>query len=404
MLSSEDGVDVLETDVPLEAYVDTTRPGVVASISSTSLIYMGAKLGWEARLLETRETRNLLSDKGLIGHIRQLGADLVKKENLDSEQMPAPAGTGQQTEIGDNVLFGVPVFSYENFGPLQKTWEEEGSFDVNIGDYFQTLAVRLALLRSGVAPQNIRAIDRDNLAHYAGPPVNMVMNGVFYDHCFPISDRIKPIFIGIHLTKQVAEKHQAYFKQLEPIGCRDTHTCQIFEELGIDAPVTGCMTTTLPRGKLHETRKDILVIYGTGSGELPEGLLSAMPRELLDRAKFIYHRVPVFEYPVTPPKRSELLRYTRHLWNMYRTTAALVITPLHHAATPCISAGIPVVLARHDKNMRFSHLRELMPVYSPDTFAEIDWNPKPLNIDLQRKALNKLIARKVAERREAVNA
>ena len=84
--------------------------------------------------------------------------------------------------------------------------------------------------------------------------------------------------------------------------------------------------------------------------------------------------------PLVSKVHREAERHAAHLLRTYRRSAALVITPLHHAATPCIASGVPVVIARATDDPRFSFLRELTPVYLPEDFARINWAPRPVDI------------------------
>jgi hypothetical protein len=47
--------------------------------------------------------------------------------------------------------------------------------------------------------------------------------------------------------------------------------------------------------------------------------------------------------------------------------------------------GIPVIVCRHDHDVRFSLLAGMMPIYTPDTMHTIDWNPAPVDVTDQRR-------------------
>ncbi|MDQ6438269.1 hypothetical protein RB623_29840 [Mesorhizobium sp. LHD-90] len=86
----------------------------------------------------------------------------------------------------------------------------------------------------------------------------------------------------------------------------------------------------------------------------------------------------------------------------YRRKASLVVTPLHHAASPCIAAGIPVIICRRAFDSRFTYLRQLLPVYTPENFHEIDWRPAPVDIGGIRANLLNLVGSEIARGREGL--
>jgi hypothetical protein len=83
--------------------------------------------------------------------------------------------------------------------------------------------------------------------------------------------------------------------------------------------------------------------------------------------------------------------HAQYLLKDYRSRASLIVTPLHHAATPCLSSGIPVILCRQNDNTRFSYLREILPLHLPPAFPSISWDAAPTDIDAVRAALIDLL-------------
>ena len=131
----------------------------------------------------------------------------------------------------------------------------------NIGDDIQSIAVSRLLS----APHDF--IDRDRLASFRdGKDVHaLIMNGYFLDNLseWPPSRDIHPIFSGFHVARKAQEimaKHKAYFRNYEPVGCRDQGTADFLERLGIRTEVTYCATLTLPRRTKRPKNGKLLIV------------------------------------------------------------------------------------------------------------------------------------------------
>ena len=113
----------------------------------------------------------------------------------------------------------------------------------NIGDDIQTLAA-IDLLKENNINHYI-PIDRERLSSYHGEPISLVMNGWFMnniDH-FPPSPEITPLFIAFHCQyEEIIKNNISYFKEYEPIGCRDEYTKKLFEKYDVEAYFSGCLT------------------------------------------------------------------------------------------------------------------------------------------------------------------
>jgi hypothetical protein len=297
---------------------------------------------------------------------------------------------------GANVKIGVPIFGYDHFTHFEEFRKHHGYYTINLGDNMQSIAVRSVLKRIGIRPEDIVSINRDGTRDYSGELVSLIMNGVFPPHCFPMSPKLHPIFIGFHATAAVISENRNYFRRYAPIGCRDTETRDHFQAHGIDAFVTGCLTMgLLPRVDTPSSTK-LLVIYGSGAGELPASVIKHVPPSLLDTAEFVSHRMPVMEYPLSENQCLQIERYVEGLLKDYASRATLILTPLHHAATPCMAMGIPTIICRSSMDGRFSYVKELVPVYTPDLFSRINWYPAPFAMTILREKLEKMTASMIA--------
>lgn len=287
---------------------------------------------------------------------------------------------------------GVTVFSYQHFPQFQQRIAEQGFFTANLGDNMQSIATRALLSRLGVTRSDMLDVDRDTLATYDGEPVALIMNGVFPAHCFPTPPQVRPIFIGLCINEKTLLLHREYFLRHQPIGCRDQYTQVLFARHGVEAYVSGCLSMSLPhRGSQADAGK-VLVIHGAGAGAFPARAIAAMPPACFAKLEFIFHRIPMFEAPLRPAQCTQIDSYARHLLDYYAHNARLVLTSLHHAAAPCIGMGIPVVICREAMDARFTYLERLTPIYTPEHFERIDWDPAPVDVRAIRLRMEALVS------------
>ena len=283
--------------------------------------------------------------------------------------------------------YGVLTFGYERFSSFQESLKTKGFYTSNLGDNMQSVAVRSLYNRLGITESDIVSINRDDMASYTGEPACLVMSGCFYEHSFPLPENIRPIFLGFQTHEAAVVSFKGFFKQHEPIGCRDEHTMQLFIDHDIKAFVSGCLTLSIAPRTATPNRPKALIIYGAGSGSLPAQVFKHIPDTVLQTAEFVYQRLVQTRFPLSLADREKAETYAGNLLQDYQRRATLVITPLHHAATPCIASGIPVVICRRKRDSRFNFLEQMTPVYTPQDFAQIDWSPSPLAVHKIRDKL-----------------
>jgi hypothetical protein len=259
---------------------------------------------------------------------------------------------------------------------------------VNLGDNIQSLAVRALFGQLGIPAERIVGIDRDSLRDYAGEPIKVIMNGCLHDDCFPLSDRIEPVFFGFNAeTESVVTRNKALLLKHQPIGCRDTATRRLLEKHGIQAFVTGCATFTFHNRDATPAGARPVIAFGQGSGVLPPALLNKIPKPLLEQARLVYQREAVARLPLDTTEVARMEDLANGYLDIYRNQASVVITPLLHVASPCLAMGVPVILARRDRDERFSAIDRLLPVYTPANFDAIDWNPSRPDMDALKTAM-----------------
>lgn len=289
---------------------------------------------------------------------------------------------------------GILEFRYGHSENFAKRLRRKGSYTINLGDWIQSLAVQRLVESLGPSGGEIIKIDRDSLPDYQGPPVRLIMNACFLEHCFPIPPQVEPVFIGFQTSSSgLIREYLSDFKAHQPIGCRDTATRNLFREQGVDAYITGCLTMTLPLRDERPAVAKTFFIGGEGPGKMPKSLKRQTPSQVTRTSVYQHQREPVTSLPLNDKDALRAAELAAELLATYRREASLVVTPLLHAAGPSLAMGIPVILARKDERDRFTAINRLLPVYTPGDFDAINWNPARPEIENLKQCLTTLVAR-----------
>lgn len=146
--------------------------------------------------------------------------------------------------------------------------------NVNLGDWYQSAAAMymwwkylnssqsfsefiLSCIRTNrIGTYPVYWIDRDRMSEFKKPDscskIVMICNGWWMaaskgEYDFPPASYICPLFVSVHVANvDLLQSHVIdYFKRHEPIGCRDHSTVKLFEERGVRAYFSGCLTMML---------------------------------------------------------------------------------------------------------------------------------------------------------------
>ncbi|MEG2654034.1 MAG: polysaccharide pyruvyl transferase family protein, partial [Ruthenibacterium sp.] len=252
------------------------------------------------------------------------------------------------------------------------------------GDQAQILAIDYLYREMGIAPEEIVYIDKDALPFYDGEPVLLPVSMPLVDYkeggiSEMFSPKITPVFLGLTLAKDTLLPGEvAYYKQHEPVGCRDERCYDILRGYGIQCYLGGCITVLLPERTQDSARQTkIFVIDPT------EKLKPSIPAEIAKNAIWDTH---FFYGPMPNPKERAAARYRR-----YSEEAALVITSLLHVSVPCMAMGIPLVLAKDLVSYRFAWLEALMKIYLPEQYPSINWHPAPVVYTAHKQRVRQMV-------------
>ena len=268
----------------------------------------------------------------------------------------------------------------------------------NIGDYIQTLAAKQFL------PRVDYYLDRDYLNKFTSTDgVKLICNGWFMHKPknWPPSAKIIPLFTSFHLTNYkkaseilISKNLINYYKQHEPIGCRDYSTVNLFKTIGIKATFSGCLTLTLTnKNNINNPRDKYIFVdpfgarenyqfYLPGDKKFRTDLWEHIPSLVRNQSVFLTHKIPKNIFFPNHPSRYE---QAEKLLDIY-SQARLVVTSRLHCALPCLALGTPVIFVNttnssKSKELRYGGLIDLMHTCTLEDLENnsfiIDWeNPE----------------------------
>ena len=287
----------------------------------------------------------------------------------------------------------------------------------NLGDEIQSIAARDFL------PSLDHYIDRDYFNEFKNEDKTKILVHGWFTHnpenWPPVNNNIDPLFISFHISdswgssaeKMTNSASIKYYKEHEPIGCRDYNTLRLLEAKGVDSYFSGCITLTLKNRFKSRTNKIYFV-------DVDKKARSLIPEKEKDNVIFLSHVGRLYQTHRREWFRS-LLR-SRHLRNRYvqyrfnkaqevidlYAQAKLVVTSRLHCALPCLAFGTPLIFILKDPHdPRLEGLKELMNFCSREDASrgkvEIDWDdpePNPVDITPIRNRLIKTCERFIEQK------
>lgn len=203
----------------------------------------------------------------------------------------------------------------------------------NIGDDFQSYVM------AGIVGQPEVWIDRDHAASYQGDECRLIANAYMTIEAFPISPRIHPKFVAIHLggmEKPLEDDKLDYLKnntaEAGPIGCRDVDTLRYLERLKVPCYFAGCPTSLCEPVPGVETEDFILFV------DVDPSMFGQLHRQ--QDVQWLTQRVMINDASV----RQAVCRTRHHLYS----AARLIVTSKIHVALPCLGMGKPVIFVRQN--------------------------------------------------------
>ena len=279
----------------------------------------------------------------------------------------------------------------------------------NIGDNAQVYALDQIYEKMGIPQTDIVHFHRHNIHeviqkghHYILPLV--IADIAYFDliQCL-MRDGLEKQFsfvpISLGQTRQTFRNEEGLSRfrhiinKLEmPIGCRDYDSAELYQNLGYNAYVNGCITNTLPqRDNISAESRDKIYII-----DVPDAVKEYIPQVLRDKAVFLSQIID------TGIPGDQIYQLSKERYELLRDTARLVITSRYHIATPCCAMGIPVIMVENCTeefhwtfDQRFPAMNPNIHFYTKENWKDIDWEPAPADFEDQKNKMRELIISRI---------
>jgi hypothetical protein len=254
----------------------------------------------------------------------------------------------------------------------------------NLGDDVQTVAASKLL-----EGKEFSLIDRDSEnSQWPTTPTKLIANGWYIRKTLPFPTNIQPLLVSISYVNYSGLEREAFdfFRQHQPVGCRDLHTLKILSLHNIDCYLSYCLTLTLQRSDFFNQaladQKPIYLNDVAPSANIDQDLLGeAFPTAV--------RLTQELSGPLALGDQSNKKRILSQQQGFERLTLAkqrltqlananLVVTSRLHVALPCLAFGTPLIfLPPQNKpdNIRFSGYEFLLGFGGPKN------NLKPITVN-----------------------
>lgn len=253
----------------------------------------------------------------------------------------------------------------------------------NIGETIIDLAMDEIYRYMGISQDCIVRIEKPEISDYDGETVILpIVKGYpqFHSISKAFSENVIPVFLCWSLLDGVISPEDVeYLKDYEPIGCRDEYTLHECLKNGIKAYFSGCITICFPRMEAYNKNGNVYLV------DVESELEKFIPSKLKQQAVRLTHLIP----------ERDLRKDAKELLKRYAVSAKLVITSRLHAAVPCAAMGIPVIFAKKDFPGRYTWCDRFIPVYDQSQYGQIDWNPKPVDLEEYKKMMMSLVSARI---------
>jgi hypothetical protein len=271
---------------------------------------------------------------------------------------------------------------YGNINYASMSEEIKYSESINIGAAVEAFAVERIYDLMGIAEQDRIEIDFKDLLTYSGEYVLLPINLHWVLPEFPLSDHIIPVFLGMYFVRtNFSQVEVDYLKRFSPIGCRDEFTLKTMRKFNIPAYLNGCMTAALEKRDTDIIDGNVYFI------DVPLSLKKHIPDRIRQKAIFRYHNNKFLPTEAYVNGKPDLLTWAKRRFAEYEKDASLVVSSRFHAIVPCMALGIPVIAVSSGFQPKFDWLDKYIPLYTQKDFGDIDWNPKPINLENHKKAI-----------------
>lgn len=278
--------------------------------------------------------------------------------------------------------------------PIQKNMKYR---QINLGDPIQSCATKNLYREMGINEEDIIPVPRYDMSNYDGEECICVVNTpsiyeelVYDSHFMPPSKKVHVIPMSLHIHRDIDEAELQFYRNCGGVGCRDISTVKYLKSLGVDAFLTGCLTATLPRRDEEISSKADKIYFV----DVPIGVMEVMPKEIKENGITIQNVIRYenlgSENRISIEDAHKLHKKAEDQLALWRNNAKLVITSRLHVASPCMAMGIPVILVKNHFGDRFGYIDRFLPLYTPDLYDQIDWNPEPIDFEDEKSKIKQV--------------
>lgn len=267
---------------------------------------------------------------------------------------------------------------------------------LNIGDAVEYMVVEQLYKNIGIDESKMVRLGIPELTTYRGESLIVALNialdsYVGYNKILgEMSPDITPVFLGMSITSpNLTEKEISCLKNNAPVGCRDERTYEYVKSLGIPCYLNGCTASIvkIEAEPIPEIKDKIVFI------DVPYGVKKYIPDELRKEIVFlnqeIYCRRTEKEDDFVPADWAEnVLRY-------YNSKPKMIVTSRFHGAVLAIANDIPAIITLEKNTFRFSWLGNYYPIYTEDTFSEINWSIPQVDFFYERNLVSQIAQQRI---------
>lgn len=262
---------------------------------------------------------------------------------------------------------------------------------LNIGDAVEYMVIEQLYKSIGIDESKMIRLSIPELTTYRGESLIVGLNialdsYVGYNKILgEMSPDIIPVFLGISITSpNLTEKEINCLKNNAPVGCRDERTYAYVKSLDIPCYLNGCTASIveIEEEPLPEIKDKILFI------DVPYGVKKYIPDEIVKDIVFlnqeIYCRKTEQDDNFTP------INWAKNVLKYYKSKPRMIVTSRFHGAVLAIANDIPAIITLEKNTFRFSWLGNYYPIYTEDTFSEINWNVQEVDFSYERSLITKV--------------
>ena len=150
---------------------------------------------------------------------------------------------------------------------------------------------------------------------------------------------------------------------------------------GCEAYLLGCITSLFPRRAfVPDTPHAFLV-------DVHPKAVHYIPEDIMQSAEYATQDIPIDKNLPRQEIADIIQEKTKNIYARYYNEATLIITSRLHVAVPCMAMGIPVIVVKDGFDKRFGWLEKFLPLYTPDQYDAVNWNPEPVELEEHKERL-----------------